>query len=118
MMNKTSAMHSVDFRTGTVLRKEGGDRDYYTGCRIESGHVCGLSAVQTVCQLGTVTFKDSDGLQCRLEIQAEHECPIPDGWYTLIGSDGATGYKNWVVGRLRDDSKFEKLSVIRLFYQP
>ncbi len=84
---------------------------------IEWGHVSGLSAVQTGRRLGTVFFKNAARLLCRLDIEAEHRCPIPDGWYTLIGSSGPLGEKTWVVGRLRDDGKFEKLSVFHSCYK-
>ncbi len=49
-------------------------------------------------------------------IEDDHRHPIPDGLYTLIGSSGDLVQQNWVVGRLREDGKFEKLAVFRLSY--
>ncbi len=45
---------------------------------------------------------------------ADHAYTIPDGLYTLLGCEGNfSGSDLWVVGQLRDDGKFAKLSVLR-----
>ncbi|KAK0477317.1 hypothetical protein IW261DRAFT_1338698 [Armillaria novae-zelandiae] len=60
------------------------------------------------------------GAYYAFKITANHSHPIPDGWYTLIGSGGRSYagaipqqilMKHWVVGQRRQDGKFEKLSV-------
>ncbi len=88
------------------------------GCLIESGNVRGLSEVQKEEEprRGELVSKDRTGAPHTLMIEDDHRHPIPDGLYTLIGSSGDLVQQNWVVGRLREDGKFEKLAVFRLSY--
>ncbi len=114
MMNNL-IVDRIPFRT---LRKSDRtynlDADCYTGCRIESGDVRGLGEVpkEEKRREGDLVLKDMTGAPHAIRIVADHKYPIPDGSYTLIGD--CYGLDDlWVVGRLREDGKFEKLSVFK-----
>ncbi|KAK0224348.1 hypothetical protein IW262DRAFT_1433807 [Armillaria fumosa] len=94
------------------------DGDWYDGYCIDSADVWGLDEGLTEGwpRQGEMCFKNTAGLSCTVEILANHVYPIPDGSYALIGTgdwdwDPTRPLHLWVVGRLRDDGKFEKLSV-------
>ncbi|KAK0189863.1 hypothetical protein F5146DRAFT_1002057 [Armillaria mellea] len=101
---------------GTVRRTEEIDSDWYEGPRFESIHVNGLAETLDNPRLGTLLIKDGTGESRKCKIVADHTYPIPDGWYTLMGTgEYYIGSGDiWVIGRLRQDGKFEKVSVIRL----
>ncbi|PBK85440.1 hypothetical protein ARMGADRAFT_1018087 [Armillaria gallica] len=81
----------------------------------KSADVRGLSQVPTEenPRQGQLIFKDPAGSPHTLQIVADHAYPIPDGSYTLIGCSGmlSPNLYHWAVGQLREDGKFEKLSV-------
>ncbi|KAK0499258.1 hypothetical protein EDD18DRAFT_1377286 [Armillaria luteobubalina] len=84
------------------------------GYCIHSAHVQGLDKGQEEenPRRGKMVFKNHT-----FKIFADHMFPIPDGSYTLIGvNDCSSSFplNLWVVGRLKEDRKFEKLSVFRL----
>ncbi len=93
------------------------DADIYEGYRIESGYVRGLSEVQQGlnCRQGELVLKNIIGELHTIQIVANHAYPIPDGVYTLLYClyeiIASYSKKLWVVGRLQEDGKFEKLSV-------
>ncbi len=62
---------------------------------------------------GQLVVKDITGASHAFRIVADHKYPIPDGSYTFIGPTLARSYL-WVVGWLREDGKFEKLSVFKI----
>ncbi len=100
------------------LEKADGDLHSYRGPCINSGDVWGLSYPlhQGEPRQGVLVIKDGVGLVHAFIIVADHVYPIPDGSYTLIGSKDMleqVGY-SWVVGRQRQDGKFEKLSVFNM----
>ncbi|KAK0499338.1 hypothetical protein EDD18DRAFT_1440987, partial [Armillaria luteobubalina] len=85
--------------------------DCYFGYCIKSGTVRGLGEVpnESTPRQGEMDFNDVSGAPRTLKIIADHMHPIPDGVYTLLG---CTGHPDrWVVGQLRPDGTFEKLSV-------
>ncbi|PBK59036.1 hypothetical protein ARMSODRAFT_1090999 [Armillaria solidipes] len=97
-----------------VYRTEDPGADYYEGYCIKSGNVRGLSVVlnELKPRQGELVFNDSTGARHTLKIVADHTYPIPDGLYTLIGCIGRSSRSDlWVVGQLREDGKFKKLSV-------
>ncbi|KAK0447551.1 hypothetical protein EV421DRAFT_147790 [Armillaria borealis] len=97
-----------------VYRTEDPDADYYEGYSIKSGNVRGLSEVLNKLKprQGELVFKDATGAHHTLKIVADHAYLIPDGLYTLIGCIGRFSRSDlWVVGQLREDGKFKKLSV-------
>ncbi|KAK0429937.1 hypothetical protein EV421DRAFT_382379 [Armillaria borealis] len=105
-----------------VVRSEKADDDLdsYHGPCINSGDVRGLSHPlhegKGKSRQGRLFIKDGAGWAHPFRIVADHAYPIPDGSYTLIGSKGIVeqlGY-SWVVGRQRQDGKFEKLSVFSM----
>ncbi|KAK0224353.1 hypothetical protein IW262DRAFT_1481655 [Armillaria fumosa] len=95
------------------------DGDWYEGHCIHSAHVSGLDEGLTQRQPrhGEVCFKNTAGLSSTVKIWADHVYPIPDGSYALIGTSDYEDWNFtcplhfWVVGKLRDNRKFEKLSV-------
>ncbi|KAK0445303.1 uncharacterized protein EV420DRAFT_1339948 [Desarmillaria tabescens] len=102
---------------GCVFRTEEIDSDWYEGPRVDSVYISGLAETSDSPRHGKLFVKADflwwDG---EYKIVADHTYPIRDGWYTLIATGG--GYVPpiadfWVVGRLRDDGKFGKVSVIR-----
>ncbi len=117
MMNKIIAPGS-SLWPGTVRRMEDPDVDWYDGgyC-IASGDVRGLTEVpeEEKPRQGELVVTDVNGISHTLKIVAHHAYPIPDGSYALIGcdDDGRLLCDIWVVGWLREDRKFEKLSVFR-----
>ncbi|KAK0465756.1 hypothetical protein IW261DRAFT_1373567 [Armillaria novae-zelandiae] len=90
--------------------------DYYMGHFIESGLVWGLGDVpnELTPRQGELVFNDDDGDTCTLKIVADHAYSIPDGVYTLLGCNNVPlSRDHWVVGQMRQDGRFEKLSVFR-----
>ncbi|KAK0462121.1 hypothetical protein IW261DRAFT_1348527, partial [Armillaria novae-zelandiae] len=114
MTNKAIARHFTWY-LGIVRRTNNPDADCYMGCCIKSGHVWGLGEVskkQTLRQ-GQVVFNDANGASHTLKI-ADHAYPIPNGRYTLLGCSGIhSNLDLWVVGQIRQDGRFKKLSVFR-----
>ncbi|KAK0213609.1 hypothetical protein IW262DRAFT_1466917 [Armillaria fumosa] len=101
---------------GSVRRTEEMDSDWYEGPRFELIYVKGLAETLSNPRQGTLLIKDGTRGSCECKIVVGHTYPIPDGWYTLIGTGmNFIGSGDiWVVGRLRQDGKFEKVSVIHL----
>ncbi|KAK0472398.1 hypothetical protein IW261DRAFT_1665572 [Armillaria novae-zelandiae] len=98
-----------------LRRIDGPDTDRYAGYRIKA-YVHGLSEVKTDAppRQGELALKDAFAVPQTLKVVADHIFSIPDGLYTLLGcEDWLSGMDLWVVGELRDDRKFEKLSVFR-----
>ncbi|KAK0499248.1 hypothetical protein EDD18DRAFT_66318 [Armillaria luteobubalina] len=96
------------------------DGDYISGYCIDSAHVSGLDEGLKEGQprQGEMCFKNTAGLSCTVKILANHAYPIPDGSYAVIGAHTWDGHQThppylWVVGKFRDDGKFEKLSIFR-----
>ncbi|KAK0479138.1 hypothetical protein IW261DRAFT_1365394 [Armillaria novae-zelandiae] len=89
------------------------DQDWYEGYFIETADVRGLDEglEKEKPRQGEMVFKTSTGISFTFKISADHVYPIPDGSYAVAGPsiDGS-----WVVGWLRENQKFEKLSVFRL----
>ncbi len=96
-----------------VSRTDDTDTDWYEGYRIESACVWGLGEVpnEDMPRVGELFFEDSTCKPHTVRVVAHHMYPIPDGLYTLIGCNLEFSSDIWVVGRLRDDGMFEKLSV-------
>ncbi len=118
----------VDGETG-VGRTDETDVDWYLGQCINSAKVRGLADTsdKETPRHGKLIFKDDTEEPLTFNILADHQYPIPDGSYTLIGckrreydgeeADGTARWiivtsKMWVVGKQRPDGKFEKLSVV------
>ncbi|KAK0445321.1 uncharacterized protein EV420DRAFT_972260 [Desarmillaria tabescens] len=102
---------------GCVFRIEEIDSDWYEGPRVDSVYINGLAETSNKTRQGKLFIKDRMGKFCPCTIVADHAYPIRDDWYTLIAqceSYSLGSSRDWVVGRLRHDGKFEKVSVIRL----
>ncbi|KAK0437659.1 hypothetical protein EV421DRAFT_1907158 [Armillaria borealis] len=102
-------------------------RDMWTGvdeCEawcIEKGFVWGLAVEGTpgTSRHGELVIEDASGIQHAFDIIANHQYPIPEETYTLLGSNvsfyGPRRYgAQWVVGRRLSDESFEKLSVFKV----
>ncbi|KAK0184435.1 hypothetical protein F5146DRAFT_1074633 [Armillaria mellea] len=93
-------------------------RERYRGPRIMSGEVYGLEdqSNNENPRYGQLVVKDSMGTPHSIKVIASHQYPIPQGLYTLMGSNGDADIfmKYWVVGHQRKRNRFKKLSVIRL----
>ncbi len=115
MMNNVIGDHILTWSLPQVSRTRNPDADLHTGYRIDSGDVRGLGEVRKdeKPREGQLVVKDMTGASHAVRIVADHKYPIPDGSYTLIGL--FFGRRSpWVVGRLREDGKFEKLSVFEI----
>ncbi|KAK0184431.1 hypothetical protein F5146DRAFT_1006437 [Armillaria mellea] len=91
--------------------------DRYCGPRIMSGEVRGLAYQphDENIRHGELVVKDSTGASHSIKVIADHQYPIPQCLYTLMGSrgDADSFMKYWVVGHRRMRG-FEKLSVIHI----
>ncbi len=104
---------------GHVKQTKDIDADWYEGYRIDSADVRGLGERQKEekPRQGEMVFDDAAGSPRSFKVLADHMYPIPDGSYVLVGSSGLDLMRDlyfWVVGRLREDRRFEKLSVFRV----
>ncbi|KAK0499250.1 hypothetical protein EDD18DRAFT_1377266 [Armillaria luteobubalina] len=98
------------------------DGAWYESYFIESADVRGLDegSKEEKPRQGEIFYKHAAGFSRTFKILADHVYPIPDGSYALIGASNWDDWSStcplrfWVVGRLRDDRKFEKLSVFSL----
>ncbi|KAK0479183.1 hypothetical protein IW261DRAFT_1593759 [Armillaria novae-zelandiae] len=101
------------------VRQGDTDGDWYEGYCIDSAYVRGLDEglKEEKPRQGEMIFQNAAGFSCTFKILADHVYPIPDGSYVLIGA--SNGHSTcplglWVVGQLKEDGKFEKLSVFCL----
>ncbi|KAK0499281.1 hypothetical protein EDD18DRAFT_1281505 [Armillaria luteobubalina] len=96
-----------------IKRTEDPDIDCYIGSCIKSANVRGLGEVpnEPTPRQGEVDFNDNNGAPHTLKIVAGHIQPIPDGIYTLLGCYSLGNPDRWVLGHIRKDGRFEKLSV-------
>ncbi|PBL01377.1 hypothetical protein ARMGADRAFT_1059136 [Armillaria gallica] len=107
--------------TGNV---KGGKDDWCKGLHIEKALVLRLAVggVEGIDRCGELVVEDADGTAHAFNILASHQYPIPEGTYTLLGSDPVPWYnKNaicspqyWVIGRRLPSRMFEKVSVFTM----
>ncbi|PBK90798.1 hypothetical protein ARMGADRAFT_293279 [Armillaria gallica] len=118
------------YRPQSHIRKlETGDFLYEGPC-IKLGFISGLahgSYEEGKPRQGKLVIQLEDGPRAPhiIKVFAHHAFPIPDGWYTLIGTKYSWVRKElptftyllqyWVVGWQRWDQRFEKLSVINTY---
>ncbi|KAK0234333.1 hypothetical protein IW262DRAFT_1425077 [Armillaria fumosa] len=97
------------------------DADWYdSGAFIELGYVWGLAegSPEGKCRQGELAVKDNTGEKHTFKIGADHQYPIPDGLYTLLGSNlGLSLFQGqyWVVGKTLPGQMFKKVSVFQIF---
>ncbi|KAK0488229.1 hypothetical protein EDD18DRAFT_1359658 [Armillaria luteobubalina] len=108
-----------------INRDDKTDDDWHEGL-VGQGLVRGLAAggVERDIRYGELIVKDADGIEHTFNIIAHHGYPIPEGTYTLLGSNPAMVYmvssyslvrtQYWVIGQTLLDEKFEKLSVFEM----
>ncbi|KAK0447038.1 uncharacterized protein EV420DRAFT_1569619 [Desarmillaria tabescens] len=101
-----------------VGRTEETDTDWFEGPSIDPGDVRGLAYAsdEGESRQGELIVKDHNGTPHRFGILADHQYPIPDALYTLIGARGWSNETFWAVGKPRQDGKFEKVSVVTVQY--
>ncbi|KAK0445306.1 uncharacterized protein EV420DRAFT_1314246 [Desarmillaria tabescens] len=115
-MSYTLPWCNMEHNTGYVRWIKETDSDWYNGPRIDTIYVYGLANPSDSPRQGKLLFEENTRGSCACKIVADHTYPIPNGWYTIISiSEGFTlSDRIWVVGQLRRDGKFEKVSVISL----
>ncbi|KAK0439195.1 hypothetical protein EV421DRAFT_1738048 [Armillaria borealis] len=98
-----------------VYRDEVADDDWCEVRCIEQGFVRGLGG-KDVNRRGELMVKGLDGTKHVFNVIATHQCPIPEGTYTLLGSDRYYGAQSqrWVVGRRLPEHRFKKISVFAI----
>ncbi|KAK0445292.1 uncharacterized protein EV420DRAFT_1572252 [Desarmillaria tabescens] len=111
VMVHTVPWHGYWSRIGDVNRMEKMDFDWHHGLRVGSIYVYGLANPLERPRQGKLFFEDYKGESCVCKIVADHTYPIPDDRYVMIS---AACWYRWVVGRLRNDGKFEKVALITL----
>ncbi|KAK0229239.1 hypothetical protein EDD85DRAFT_140529 [Armillaria nabsnona] len=89
VMNKCLPVNEVS--NMDVGRDRETDDDWYEGPCVDKGLVRGLAAggAENVPRRGKFAVKDSDGTEHALGIIAHHGCLIPEGTYTLVGTERA-----------------------------
>ncbi|PBK70315.1 hypothetical protein ARMSODRAFT_1083950 [Armillaria solidipes] len=116
---------SQDFFVQAITIIRDGDIDIWCeGPHIEKGFVRGLAVagVEGINRHGKLVVEDADGMAHAFNILASHQYPIPEGTYTLLGSDpfifsqeGKICWPQyWVVGRRLPSKRFEKVSVFKM----
>ncbi|KAK0430075.1 hypothetical protein EV421DRAFT_2025391 [Armillaria borealis] len=122
VMNEALPLHDGQQWFASVDRMEEMDADYFYGLRIDSAHVRGLAepSPEGRPRQGELIVKDGSGSQHIFEIIAEHQYPIPEDLYVLLGSNPfwsspIVGPQYCVVGtRHPPEQLFKKLSVFEI----
>ncbi len=122
VMDKTDVLPSQPNRLlASVKRTKDTDSDWIEARCMESGYVQGFAegSQDGNRRHGELIVTNDAGERHTFKIVADHKYYIPDGPYTLVGSDpyrdGTFHVQYWVVVRRLPEQKFEKVSV---FYIP
>ncbi|KAK0491912.1 hypothetical protein EDD18DRAFT_1465669 [Armillaria luteobubalina] len=114
-------LHLTNMPIGIILRDKDNNADSYSGPCIESGHVRGLDeeSPEGKRREGELLVEDAIGGNHRFKIVADHQCLIPEGLYTLVGSYTAIlgefhEPQCWVVGERLPGGMFKKVSVFTM----
>ncbi|KAK0491947.1 hypothetical protein EDD18DRAFT_1334516 [Armillaria luteobubalina] len=106
---------------GYISHDKDNKADSHSGPCIESGHVRGLDeeSPEGKHREGELLIKDVIGGNHRFKIVADHQCLIPGGLYTLVGSVPRFhmrffAQQAWVVGEGLPDGMFKKVSVFTM----
>ncbi|KAK0491951.1 hypothetical protein EDD18DRAFT_530376 [Armillaria luteobubalina] len=106
---------------GFVSHVEDNNADAYHGPCIESGYVRGLGkeSPEGKRREGELLVKDITGGKHTFKVIAYHQYLIPEGLYTLVGSDAHLGgefneEQCWVVGERLPEGTFKKVSVFMM----
>ncbi|KAK0430970.1 hypothetical protein EV421DRAFT_204320 [Armillaria borealis] len=122
VMNEALPLHDGKHWHGWVDRMEETDADYFRGLSIDSAHVRGLAepSPEGRPRHGELIIKDMSGSQHMFKIIAEHQYPILEDLYVLlgnnpIGSSNTVGLQYCVVGKRHPPEQlFKKLSVFQI----
>lgn len=118
---KPCSDNTTDMRLGWIQQSviEGVKTDSFNGGYIiESALVRGLSNgdSQGHERHGKLIVEDDTGTEHTIKIVAYHQCPIPDGSYTLLGTQPWNSrVLYWVVRWRLADQRFKKLSVFETY---
>ncbi|KAK0493678.1 hypothetical protein EDD18DRAFT_1177964 [Armillaria luteobubalina] len=114
-------MKKIDLRSCSGLgwlakvgRTEETDMDWFDGPCVDSAYVRGLEYEEEGPRYGELIVRDSNGARHTFKVFADHQYPIPDGSYTLIGARGWSNETFWALGKLKRDGNFEKVSVFSM----
>ncbi len=108
---------------GFVQRRKENDTDYCRGPFIESGYVRGLAedSPEGNHRQGELVVEDNTNVKHTFEIVADHQYPIPEGWYALLGSNPFRielreifQGQCWVIGNRCPGQMFKKVSVFQI----
>ncbi len=107
---------------GFVRRTKENNADWYDGPCIESGYIRGLAEVspERKRRQGELVVEDTTDVKHTFKIVAAHRYPIPEGLYTLVGSNpcdhqGTLEERQcWVVGKILPGDMFKKVSVFMM----
>ncbi len=109
---------------GYVERTEAKDADRCDGPCIESGCVRGLSqgSPEENYRQGELIVEDTTGTKHTFKIVADHQHPIPEGLYALVGTHSYNRKRLqkqqfWVAGQRLPGQMFKKLSVFQILYR-
>ncbi len=121
-MNEALPLDNGQHFLGWVDRTPETDDDYFEGLCIHSAHVLGLAepSPEGRPRQGELIVEDRSGSKHTFKIIAEHQYPIPEDLYVLlgnepfdpIGSSNIVGLQYCVVGKRHPPEQlFKKLSV-------
>ncbi|KAK0433758.1 hypothetical protein EV421DRAFT_1741313 [Armillaria borealis] len=96
--------------------------DWCNGPCIDSGYVRGLSkgSLEGKFRQGELVIEDNMGARHIFKIVADHQYPIPEDSYSLIGTDPFYDLKRifvkqcWVIGKKLPGQMFKKVSVFQI----
>ncbi|KAK0430076.1 hypothetical protein EV421DRAFT_2065775 [Armillaria borealis] len=125
VMKEALPLHDGTQWLREVDRMEETDADYFQGLCIDSAHVRGLAepSPKGRPRQGELIVEDRSGLQHMFKIIAEHQYPIPEDLYVLLGNDpfhsievgDIVGPQYCVVGKRHPPEQlFKKLSVFEI----
>ncbi|PBK77566.1 hypothetical protein ARMSODRAFT_949504 [Armillaria solidipes] len=120
VMTKSLPSKYLGWGAGNVERDANAD-DWCNVFHIESGFVRGLAVggVEGIDRYGELVVKNADGKAHTFDILVNHQYPIPEDTYALLGSmlppEGEMIWPQyWVVGRRLPNKMFEKVSVFTM----
>ncbi|PBK58646.1 hypothetical protein ARMSODRAFT_923461 [Armillaria solidipes] len=125
VMNEALPSHNGPNSLTSVDQMEETDADYFQGLCIDSAHVRGLAepSPEGRPRQGELIVEDRSGSKHTFEIIAEHQYPIPEDLYVLLGNDPIDGHGDsatvatqyCVVGKRHPPEQlFKKLSVFQI----
>ncbi len=115
----TEPLPADEWCPGRVYHDDETDEDWHEGPCIEKALVRGLDAgpVEGGHRCGELVVEAADGITHTFKIHVTHQFLIPEGVYTLIGSergDMVRTIQHWAVGQRLPGGGFKKVSVFAM----